>query len=372
MEFLFWLTVFLCIYSYALYPAMVYIWAKLVPRRWDTLPIAPKVSMIISVYNEEAVISEKLRNALELDYPEDKLEIIVSSDGSTDRTHELVQGFDDPRIRLIEFPRLGKTACLNKVVPEVQGEIVLFTDANAMFPSDTLHRMVRNFSDSRIGLVTGGTRYLSADGQHDETGLYARLERWTKTHESLVDSCVGADGAIFAIRRELFSPLQGNDINDFIIPLNVVEKGYRVILDPDVNCHEPASDDEKKAFKRQVRITNRTMWALARNMRFANPRRHGAFAVMLISHKILRFGVPFFFLLAGFLNLSLLGSGPIYILSLLAYICFVVVGILGYLDKMENKISGLCKFFLITITAQLFGAIRMMVGIEDKIWTPQR
>lgn len=372
MQPIFWIVAFLCIFSYALYPILIAMWSMIARHRWRQQDITPSVSIIVSVYNEEAVVRDKLDNALALDYPPERLEIIVSSDGSTDRTNDIVGSIGDDRINLHEFPRLGKTACLNRVVPQASGDIVLFTDANAMFPGNTLRKLVRNFSDEKVGLVTGGTRYFSPDNEEEVTGLYAKLERWTKQRESIISSCVGADGAIFAIRRDLFVPLKGNDINDFIIPLNVIEKGYRVVLDPEVNCHEPASDDEMQAFRRQVRITNRTAWAIVRNLRFLDIKRYGSFTFFLLSHKLLRFGVPFFFILLGLLNLIVIDQGAIYILTLLAYIAFIALGLLSYTGKTQNKIAAICKFFLITITAQLVGVARMMVGIEDKIWKPQR
>jgi glycosyltransferase involved in cell wall biosynthesis len=373
MKFLFWLFVFLSIYSYAIYPVVIYVWSKLARRQWKQGQATPSVSIIISVYNEEDVIAAKIRNALALDYPDDLLEIIVSSDGSTDGTNDIVAAVEDPRVVLHSFERLGKTACLNKVVPMAKGQIVLFTDANAMFPSDTVRKMVRHFADDRVGLVTGGTRYFSADGdKKDVTGLYAGLESWTKHCESLIDACVGADGAIFAVRKDLFVPLKGNDINDFIIPLNVIEQGFRVILDREANCHEPAAAEEQKAFRRQVRITNRTMWAIMRNLQFCNPKRFGVFAFFLISHKLLRFGVPVFLMVSGAINLILAGEHGIYLLTLLGYIAFPVLGLLSYKQIIHHKIGDICKFFLLTIAAQLMGMLRMMVGIEDKIWTPER
>jgi cellulose synthase/poly-beta-1,6-N-acetylglucosamine synthase-like glycosyltransferase len=371
VKFSFWLFALLSIYSYAIYPIVVYVWSVISHRTWRQADITPTLSLIISVYNEENVIAAKVRNALELDYPPDSLEIIVSSDGSTDGTHAIVAGIHDARVVLHRFDRLGKTACLNKVVPIAKGDIVLFTDANAMFPRDTLRKIVRNFSDPRVGLVTGGTRYFSADGRKEVTGLYAKLESWTKFHESRIASCVGADGAIFAIRRGLFVPLKGNDINDFIIPLNVLEKGYRVVLDADANCSEPA-DDEKKAFRRQVRITNRTMWAIVRNLRFADPRRYGTFAFFLISHKILRFGVPLFFCAAGILNLFLVGAHAVYGVTLAAGLLFLGLGLLSYAGVIQSKPGRICEFLLITISAQMIGLLRVLAGIEDKIWTPQR
>ena len=164
--------------------------------------------------------------------------------------------FGDPRVVLHRFERLGKSACLNKVVPAAKGEIVLFTDANALFPRDTLKRIVWNFSDPRIGLVTGWTRYFSVDGEKEVTGLYARLERWTKGHESRIASCVGADGALFAMRRKLFVPLKGNDINDFIIPLNVIEQGLRVFrIRRPIAMNRPLTTEKRPSSARCASLT---------------------------------------------------------------------------------------------------------------------
>jgi len=372
MKLLFWFFVFLSVYSYAVYPLVIIVWSKLAQRRWKRDDGTPFVSIIISVYNEEQVIARKIENALALDYPAERMEIIISSDGSTDGTNDIVTAVQDPRVVLQRFERLGKTACLNKVVPTAKGEIVLFTDANAMFPADVLRKMIRNFGDAQVGLVTGGTRYFAAGGEKEVTGVYAKLERWTKHYESLIDSCVGADGAIFAVRKNLFVPLKGNDINDFIIPLNVIEQGSRVILDADANCREPEAEGEKKAYRRQVRITNRTMWAIIRNLRFCNPKRFGVFSVFLISHKVLRFGVPFFLLISCAINFKLAGELGVYLITLLGYIAFPVLGLLSYKKVIDHKVGNICKIFLITVAAQMVGILRMMVGIEDKIWTPER
>ena len=160
MEVTFWVLLFLTIYSYAVYPLILYGVSRVLHRNWHQQNIEPSVSVIISVYNEEAVIREKLSNALALDYPGELLEIVVSSDGSTDRTNEIVSEISDPRLVLKAFTdRLGKTACLNRVVPEARGEIVIFTDANSIFPQDLVRSVVGNFADKDIGLVTGWTKY---------------------------------------------------------------------------------------------------------------------------------------------------------------------------------------------------------------------
>ena len=278
MEIVFILLLVFSIYSYALYPPILWGLQKIVCRPWRKGDQAFSVSLIISVYNEESVIRAKIENALELDYPQELLEIIVSSDGSTDGTHDIVAQFKDPRVVLKSFERLGKTECLNRVVPVARGDIILFTDANSMFPKNLLNNLSRNFIDPDVGLVTGWTRYVKVGGGEEVTGIYSKLEKITKHWESMVSSCVGADGAVFAIRKELYKPLAADDINDFIIPLNVVRQEKRVVLDPEVFCHEEATDSDQKAFRRQVRITTRTLWAIRRNLTFLNFKTHGFFA----------------------------------------------------------------------------------------------
>jgi glycosyltransferase involved in cell wall biosynthesis len=364
---------FLTIFPYAIYPLLVIVWSKLSGKAWDQEYIIPRVSMIISVYNEEKVIREKIANALSLDYPKDFFEIIVVSDGSTDRTNQIVTSIDDPRLVLHAYPeRNGKTACLNQVVPDAMGEILVFTDANSMFPSDAILKLMRNFSDSQIGLVTGWTKYRKAGGEEETTGLYARLEKVTKFGESLISSCVGADGAVFAVRKALYRPLKDYDINDFVIPLHVIGQGKRVVLDPEVYCIEKPSEGEVKEFRRQVRITNRTLGAIWRNIMFLDPLHYGSFAFFLFSHKVTRFLVPFFFMGLFCVGLILSSTSIVYAGLVIAHAVFIAVGIFGILKCFDGRVVQLCSFILLTIYAQLVGWIRWVSGKSDVIWQPQR
>ena len=372
MDVLFFALVFLILYSYLLYPALVFLLSKLIGKPWQRRQIWPSVTVVISAYNEEKVISDKLRNTLMLAYPTEKLDVLVSSDGSSDRTNEVVAAVQDARVALLAHPRSGKSACLNRSVSSAEGEIVLFTDANAMFPEDLLTKIVRNFSDPGIGLVTGSTLYRSGNGVRASTDVYSKLEKWTKCSESLISSCVGADGAVFAIRKELYRPLKNDDINDFIIPLNVVRQGKRVVMDPDVFCLEDATKKSTNAFRRQVRITTRTLWAMRRNIEFFNPVKYKSFAFLLFSHKLIRFSVPFFFIGAFVANLFLLDGSFFYYLSMVGFVALFVMGTLNITGHLKGKIPSICKYFLITVTAQFLGWIRMLAGIKDTLWTPQR
>jgi len=309
-----------------------------------------------------------------LDYPAEKLEVLVVSDGSTDGTENIVRGFRDARVVLKHFQeRSGKTACLNRVVPEAKGDIVLFTDANSMFPRHVLKNLVRNYADPKIGLVTGWTRYGDLDQGEDTTGIYSRFEKWTKIQESRISSCVGADGAVFSIRKELYKTLRDDDINDFIIPLHVIRQGKRVVMDPDVYCCERSADDAGKEYRRQVRITTRTLNAIRRNLEFLNPFRYGYFSFFLFSHKIMRFLVPFFLLATLGSNLLLMGTSHFYSFTLgcqLTAFAIAVSGILGF--DVGGRVGEIAKFFLVTMLAQFTAWLRTLAGISDTTWTPQR
>jgi cellulose synthase/poly-beta-1,6-N-acetylglucosamine synthase-like glycosyltransferase len=370
---LFFILLILAAYSYLIYPGVLSILSRCFGRGWLKEGISPSVTLIISAYNEERVIEEKVRNALALDYPEDRLQVIVSSDGSTDRTDEIVRAFESEKVRLIrQEPRAGKTACLNRVVPEAGGEIVLFTDANSMFPSDVLKNFVRHFADDHIGLVTGWTKYRKPGGPEETTGLYSRFEKWCKVRESLLSSCVGADGAVFAIRKGFYRPLQDYDINDFVIPLDVIRQGKRVVLDPDVFCFEEPSEETASEYKRQVRITTRTLGAISRNLEFLNPLKHGLFSFLLFSHKVMRFLVPFF--IAGVFvgNLFILDRGTFFLLSFAVQSVLLVWSLLSLVLRLEGKMSGILKFFLATFTAQTAGWVRTFMGAKDTTWKPER
>lgn len=373
MEISFLILLFFCIYPYFLYPLMVTLLSKLYARDWQRDEAKQRISVIISVFNEEGVIREKIDNTLKLLYPEELLEIIIVSDGSTDRTNQIAASSGDHRVRLEAFPeRKGKTACLNLVVPDAKGDIIVFTDANSMFPPDALLKFSRNFNSEQVGLVTGWTKYRKPGGDEESVGLYGRLEMITKYGESLISSCVGADGAVFAVRKHLYLPLKEYDINDFVIPLNVIGQGKRVVLDQELYCIEQPGDNESKEFRRQVRITNRTLGAIGRNIRFLNPFAFGSFAFFLLSHKVLRFLVPFTFM-GTLMTALLLAKESIFFTGFaIAQLLFICIGIAGIFKISNGRLTQLCSFFLLTIAAQLVGWIRWATGKSDVMWKPVR
>jgi cellulose synthase/poly-beta-1,6-N-acetylglucosamine synthase-like glycosyltransferase len=373
MKMIFFITLFMTLYPYAVYPLLVYALARVVNRKWRTGKEQPMITLIISVYNEEKVIRAKIENALALGYPLDRLQILVVSDGSTDATDQIAACFTDRRVELKAYERAGKTTCLNRAVAEAKGEILVFTDANSMFPPQVLAKMARNFLDPEVGLVTGWTKYRRpGSGEEEAPGLYARLEKITKEWESLVSSCVGADGAIFAMRKEFYRPLEGHDINDFVIPLHVMDQKKRVVLDPDVYCLEEPTADASREFPRQARITNRTLGAIRRYPRFLNPLRYGSFAFFLLSHKILRLMVPFFGVGLMLSGLLLATTGAFYSLVVAGMCLFLLAGLAGLLGIGRSKAINLAAVFLLTNLAQVVGWARFVRGRADTLWIPQR
>lgn len=373
LEFIFWGSLLLTIYPYIIYPFLVVVWSRFFPRPWQNGSEQLPVSLIISVYNEEEVIGQKLENALALDYPADKLEVLVVSDGSTDNTNQIVSACKDQRVVLKAYDRAGKTACLNRAVAEAQGEILVFTDANSMFPPQALAKIARNFVDERVGLVTGWTKYRRPGSEiEDSPGMYSRLEKITKEAESLIASCVGADGAIFAVRRPLFKHLQVDDINDFVIPLNVLGQGRRVVLDAEVYCLEEPSGERTKEFHRQARITNRTLRAIRKNWRYLNPMVYGAFAFFLWSHKVLRFLVPLYAVVTIIAALLLLPKSLFYGAAFGGGCMLLMAGVVGVLGLAHSRAIDVCATFLLTNAGQAVGWFRFLTGRSDTLWTPQR
>jgi cellulose synthase/poly-beta-1,6-N-acetylglucosamine synthase-like glycosyltransferase len=337
---------------------------------------APVVTVIVPAYNEERNIEAKIRTLLAGDYPRALLDIIVVSDASTDRTDEIVRGFEQDGVRLlVQARRSGKTAGLNRAVSVARGDVIVFTDANAVFPAGTIDALVDYFRDPLVGLVTGYTRYtMTGTGEIAEaTNLYTRLERLIKKGETSSGCCVGADGAVFAMRRALYRTLRDDDINDLVLPLGVIDQGYRCVLAEDAFCCEHPGKNVESEFRRQSRITNRTLRAIWRNSHLLNPFRFPVFAFFLISHKIVRFLVPLCLLVSTAALLWLaLGTSE----YPLARAAAVIAGIAVALSIPRRvPLAGVLRFlnvFLSINLAVLHGWWKFLSGRNDVVWQHDR
>lgn len=383
MIFLFWFSLAVTLYAYIGYPLILFILSSLLRKSPKEEPsgqkiFLPTVTLIISAYNEEKVIEDKIRNSLNLLYPKELIEIIVASDGSTDDTVAIVNKYASQGVVLRHFDgRIGKSACLNETVKLAKGEIIVFSDANSQYNEGALQQLVNRFSDENIGFVTGHTKYLKSDQGRmvEAVGLYSRVELFVKQREGYFSSCVGADGAIFALRRILFQPLHADDINDLVAPLNVVRKGYRGVLEPKAFCTESLAEEYRGEFQRQVRIASRTIRAIVKNADLLNLVKFGMFAFQLLSHKVSKLLVPFFLACLFVSNAVLFTSHVVYQLVLIAQIGFYLVGLKASASRsgtVIEKIVSLIKTFVIYNIAVLVGWFNYAMGKKYTTWTTVR
>jgi cellulose synthase/poly-beta-1,6-N-acetylglucosamine synthase-like glycosyltransferase len=371
---IFWVCLLVLVYVYAGYPALL----RLVPKRDAAarrdLPDdeLPAVSLVIAAYNEEAVIDEKVRNALALDYPKERLEIWVASDGCTDGTNKILRGWETQGIKVnYVSPRGGKTRALNLTVPRTTGDLLVFSDANAMYRPDALRKLVRHFQDPSVGGVTGDVRLLNDDVSFGQSeGLYYRYERFIQLMESRFHSIIGVDGAMYAIRRELFVPPSDNIIlDDFVISMTVARQGFRVLYDPEAVATESATPDAAQEFRRKIRISAGAAQAIKQREGLPSVGQ-GKLLLCYVSHKVLRWLSPFFLLGLLFANLHLVGWGLGYGLVLLAQLaCYgaALAGVRRNGDRMAWWIQ-VPFFFALQNAAYLVGVVKGLLVEQRGTW----
>ena len=334
----------------------------------------PRVSLIIPAHNEEKVIGKKIENSLSLDYPENLLSIVIVSDGSTDRTNELVNEFaSNPRIRFIQYqPRRGKAHALNLAVTNSEGEIIVFSDANIRYEPDSIRMLVRNFSIPSVGCVCGKVLLEKATGSTEPLGegIYMRYERFIHQNESRFYTMIGTDGAMYAIRRELSSPLPEDAIvDDFIIAMSVLKKNYRIVYEPKAIGFEEAASSVGQEFKRKVRMIAGGFQAIGILGTVLNPFLHPIVFFQFISHKLLRWLAPIF-MLALFVTNVLLLFRHFYQLSLLAQLIFYSLAMIGAIQESIRKraLFYFPYYFCALNLAAAIGLRRFLTGNQPVKW----
>jgi cellulose synthase/poly-beta-1,6-N-acetylglucosamine synthase-like glycosyltransferase len=380
VEWLFWICAIVVGYVYVGYPLLLAALVKLRSPRAVARDAShtPFVTLFVSAYNEENVIREKLENALALDYPRDKLEIVVISDASSDGTDAIVREYAARGVTLLRMSeRTGKTLGLNAGVAAAKGEVLVFSDANAIYDSQVIRLFASCFADPAVGAVTGESRYRPGGGEASaqSEGAYWKYEQRIKRLESAVGSLIGGDGAIYAVRRALFRPLRADDLSDFVNPMQVVGLGYRNVYEPAAVCYEEAGETFAKEYRRKVRIVNRGWRATMRLSRLLNPARHGVVALQLFSHKVLRWLVPV--LLVGLLiaSVALAGTAPFYQFALIAQlVCYAAaaVGALWSLAGAPPKWLAVPYYFCLMNAASLQGIVEFYAGRNYTTWTTVR
>jgi cellulose synthase/poly-beta-1,6-N-acetylglucosamine synthase-like glycosyltransferase len=368
----FWGSLWALIYVYALYPLLLSL-LRLVARRPIKIDeFEPTVCLFIAANDEAGVIAAKLDNALALEYPAEKLEIVVASDGSVDGTDAIVRRYA-PRVRLIsQSPRRGKIAAINRGIESVTSEIVVFSDANTFLERDAIRALVRNFASNQVGCVSGdvtlvGDRALLAKSED----LYYRYERWLQHAESDIGSMIGADGALYAIRRRLFSPRPEDTIlDDMAIPMAIVRAGGRVVFEPAARAQEPGVESAMEEFSRKTRVVAGAMQFLGRHDSSV-PLSSWQVILSLISHKALRWMSPAFALVLFVTSLMLTGTGLFheYRVVWLTSLAIMAFGLLGTLPRLRRiPPVGLSHYLCLVQAAAAVGFLKGLSGRQSVLW----
>lgn len=377
LKFIFYLSLLGFFYAYIGYPITTFFIGMINGKTVRKGDHKPKVTIIIAAYNEQDSIRATLENKLALDYPEDRLEIVVVSDGSTDNTNQIVEDFRARGIKLIrQKPRAGKTAALNLTVPQAGGEIIVFSDANSIYATDALAKLVANFADPDVGYVTGKMIYTKSGASSTGSGCsaYMQYENWLRRIETRLGSVVGVDGGIDGVRKSLYKPMRPDQLPDFVLPLMVVEQGYRVVYEPEAVLMEPALKNSKDEYRMRVRVSLRAFWALTdmRRLLFFSASR--TFAWQLWSHKVLRYTCFAFLLGAYFSNMALYSVSGFYKALFLVQNACYAAAIFGALNKHEGwlvrKVYPFHYFALLNL-ASAHAFLKFLLRQKQVIWTPR-
>ncbi len=377
MFILFWILLGIITYVYFCYPVCVFVLSKLRPFCVAKPAIEPRISIIVGAYNEEASIAEKIENTLALDYPRDKMEIIVVSDGSTDRTEEIARKYENEGVKVIALPtNMGKSEAQNAGMAEASGEIIVFTDADIMAKPDALRLFVRSFADPQVGFVTCQPASASS-GSSQSAGerVYWKYERALRQWESDLGCLAMGSGWLIGIRRDLLEPLQANVGDDFALPLLVCRKGF-------ISVVEGASEvwgrllpsGVKGPLSVKARIVSKDLRGLWLHRAILNPLKYPLYSWGLISHKLLRWLVPFFLIGIFVANCCLLGE-PFYKITLTAQSLFYMLAIIGLiLEKVgrSSRMTAIPLSFCVVNTAALLGVLRFLSGKKSGRWKPVR
>lgn len=379
---LFWGSCALLGYTLFGYPAALLLWARLRPRRVQRADITPAVTVVVVVHDEAERIAARIENLLALDYPPDRLTVLIASDGSTDDTVEIARSCGDPRVSLLAFEqRRGKAAVLNDAVGSAHGELILFADARQRFDRASLRALVACFADPSVGAVSGELCFdaaADATGMGAGVGFYWHYDKLIRRAESQIDSSVGATGAIYALRRELFLPIPASTVlDDVLIPMQAVRAGYRVLFEPSARAYDRVARSAAEEFRRKTRTIAGTFALLAQQRWLLDPR-HNRLWLQTLSHKGLRLLGPLALLLALASNLLLLAS-PFYRITLAAQVSLYTCALYEHLRAHSatrrgavNRLLGACYAFCVLQAATVVGFARFAAGGQPVTWTKAR
>lgn len=366
---IFWASLGTIFYAYCGYIALTLLLAKLFGKEIKKSEIYPRVSIIVPCYNEQLVIRQKLENLASLDYPKEKLQIIIASE-SNDNTNNIVSEFKDKGIELYEYQsRRGKTTLLYDTVPKSNGEIIVFSDANTIYKKDAIKKLTRNFYEKNIGVVSGLLVFNNPEKSSISKGeqLYKKYETFLRSSDSLLRRVLNPDGSIFAMRKSSYRPIDAERGDDFELAMRAIIDGYDSVFEKEAIAYEDASITSKAESKRKIRMVSwflKSSFILLKEM-FS--KRYFILILQLISHKLLRWFSPYFFLLLLISNGMLWDMGFIYRLLFIIQTAFYAMGLGAiYMSKVLKRkpsfVIGIAQYFLVFNYAFLVGTIRGLIS----------
>jgi poly-beta-1,6-N-acetyl-D-glucosamine synthase len=380
-----WLTViflaavFIILYSYAGYGILLLILVKIKrlfikPKEFD-IAFLPKITLLVAAYNEESYINEKIENSLSLDYPKSKIQYLFVTDGSDDKTPDIVQ--DYPEIDLMHIPeRQGKIMAVERAMPQVKGDIVIFTDANTLLNKEALKNIVRHFANKKVGVVSGEKRILNRDAEEAAgagEGFYWKYESKLKQWDYELYSVMGAAGELFAIRTKLFQPIPKDSlIEDFYMSFKIVEKGYTIAYEPDAYAMEEPSASVKEELKRKIRIAAGGIQSIVRLKELLNPFRYHVITFQYVSHRVLRWTLaPICLPITFVTNIFLLSESMFFKVTMTAQVLFYTAALIGLLlekKQIKLKLLFIPYYFCMMNYAVYAGFLRFIKGSQSVLW----
>jgi cellulose synthase/poly-beta-1,6-N-acetylglucosamine synthase-like glycosyltransferase len=378
----FWISAGMVAYAYFLYPVVLFVMYAVAQLLSDVRYLltrrdrragsrkgdVPAVTFLVPAYNEEAHLLEKIENLGQTDYPREKLQIVFVSDGSTDLTNQILSRVQNPQVEVVILPRRqGKPSALNVAVARARHDLLVFSDASTSFAPDAVEKLARHFTDSTVGAVCGALRFRASSESQQTEGVYWKFENLLRLMEARLGATLTASGAIYALRRQAYFPLAPDTVlDDFVIPMNARNAGYRVLYDPEAVATEVAPHTVGGEFTRRVRLASGSFAALRD---FARIRLDGVTVFAFLSHKVCRWIVPFFLIALLISNVFL--RGPVYRIMLIGQILFYLWAGFGFF--LRRRIShiryALLGYFLLAMNlAFLVGFCRFVNGRKDVIW----
>lgn len=378
LTFLFWLFGVAAIYSYFIYPLILRVLVAKVGIKTPVddaqgAAVAKSISLIVTAYNEESRIRQKIENSLQLINGDTRLEIIIASDCSTDTTDEIVQEYATRGVRLVRAPeRLGKEHAQQCAIQEAVGEILVFSDVATEIPADAIQKLMTYFTDRAIGAVSSEDRFTSQDGSIAGEGAYVKYEMWLRQQESKLAGLVGLSGSFFAVRKSLCNEWDIHSPSDFNTALNTAKAGLRAVTAPDVLGFYQDLKDPSKEYQRKIRTVIRGMTGLSRHVEVMGFGKFGFFSFQVISHKLMRWLTPWFLLIFFLLNALVADDGAFYFLLFLGQLGFYGVAVVAHFLPNLQSISAikLVYFFVQVNIALLDASIKFIAGQRMTTWKP--